>query len=135
MIALDTNVLVRYLVTDDVEQAEAAGELLRSLSPENPGFICREVVVELVWVLGRSYRYSRSQVSDALIELAASDALVFETAEDMARAALRYPQGGHDFADLMVLFAAERAGATPVYTFDRTFSRLEGTALVHTLTS
>ncbi len=43
MIALDTNVLVRYLVRDDIEQAEAARSLLESLSVDRPGYVCREV--------------------------------------------------------------------------------------------
>ena len=44
MTALDTNVIVRYLVRDDAEQAAAARALLDGLTPGNPGFICREVV-------------------------------------------------------------------------------------------
>jgi predicted nucleic-acid-binding protein len=135
VIALDTNVLVRYLVMDDVEQAEAARTLLEGLTSQNPGFICREVAIELVWVLGRAYHLTRGQISDVLVELVGSDALVCEAATDVARAALRYGQGGPDFADLMVLFAAERAGATPLHTFDRSLSRLEGAALVGTLSS
>lgn len=135
VIALDTNVLVRYLVVDDVHQAAAARTLLEGLTPENQGFICREVAIELVWVLNRAYHFTRAQISDVLIELVASDGLVFESSADVARAALRYAQGGPDFADLLILFAAERTGATPVYTFDGTFSRLEGTALVEALPS
>ena len=47
MTALDTNVTVRYLVGDNDEHAEAARALLDTLTPGNPGFICREVVVEV----------------------------------------------------------------------------------------
>ncbi len=39
MIALDTNVLVRYLVRDDAEQAEAARALLESLTADRPGYV------------------------------------------------------------------------------------------------
>lgn len=60
MIALDTNVLVRYLVDDDAEQARAARKLLEGLAAERPAFICREVMIELVWVLQRAYRLPRS---------------------------------------------------------------------------
>ncbi len=45
MIAIDTNVLVRYLAHDDAEQAEAARLLLEAITSERPGFICREVAI------------------------------------------------------------------------------------------
>ena len=60
MTAVDTNVLVRYLVRDILELAEAARDLLESLTVERPGFICREVAIETVWVLERSYRLPRA---------------------------------------------------------------------------
>ena len=53
MIALDTNVIARYLVRDDTEQAEAARSLLESLAADRPGYVCREVTVKLAWVLER----------------------------------------------------------------------------------
>ena len=37
MSALDTNVLIRYLVGDVPEQAEAARELIEGLTPDDPG--------------------------------------------------------------------------------------------------
>ena len=73
MITLDTNVLVRYLVEDDVQQAEAARVLLAGLTAERPGFVCREVAVELVWVLERAYEFSRDRISTVLEELVASE--------------------------------------------------------------
>ena len=36
MIAIDTNILVRHLVNDDLAQARAARELIESLTPEQP---------------------------------------------------------------------------------------------------
>ena len=51
MIALDTNVVVRFLVRDDPRQAEPARVLLESLTAKHPGFLCRKVAVELVWLL------------------------------------------------------------------------------------
>lgn len=132
MNALDTNVLVRYLVRDILEQAEAARDLLEGLTPEDPGFVSREVTIETVWVLERSYRFPREQIAEILEELTAVDNLVFEAGDDVARAALRFRQGGPDFADLMILAAAERVGAYPLYTFDRTLARSPGAVLVTT---
>ena len=130
MTALDTNVIVRYLVGDHPEQAEAARVLLEGLIPGNPGFICREVVMEVGWVLERAYRFPRAQIAEALMDLTASDSLVVEHGDDVAAAAYRYRQGGVGFSDLMVLAAAERAGAAPLYTFDRRLARMDGAVLV-----
>lgn len=47
MTALDTNVLVRYLVCYGQQQAEAAQTVPEVLTAERPGFACREVTVEL----------------------------------------------------------------------------------------
>ena len=130
MIALDTNVLTRYLVRDDLKQSEAARALLESLTAERPGYVCREVTVELAWVLERAYGYSRDQIATVLEELAATEGLVIEAADDVARAALRYRAGGAGFSDLMILAAAERSGAHPLYTFDQKTARLKGVTLL-----
>ena len=130
MIALDTNVLVRYLVRDHAEQAEAARSVLDALTAENPGFVCREVLVELVWVLERSYRIPRIEISGQLLNLVGADALVVESAADVARAALTYREGLADFSDAMILAAARRAAAHPLYTFDRRAAAQEGVQLL-----
>ena len=132
MIALDTNVLVRYLVRDIPEQAEAAQDLLQRLTLEDPGFVSREVAIETAWVLERSYRFTREQIADILEELTAVESLVFEVGDDVRRAVLYFRQGGPDFADLMILAAAERAGANPLYTFDQRFARSTNAVLIET---
>lgn len=130
MIALDTNVLVRYLVRDDERQAESARALLESLTTERCGYVCREVVVELVWVLERAYGVSRERIATILQELVATEGLVVEASDDVARAAFRYRAGGPGFSDLMILAAAERSGARPLHTFDRKVARMEGVELL-----
>ena len=130
MIALDTNVLVRYLVCDDKQQAEAARKLLESLTAERPGYVCREVSIELVWVLERTYGFPRKRIAAALENLTLSEHLVIENSMDVACSIHRYRQGGAEFSDLMILAAAERAGALPLYTFDRKVPRLNGVSLL-----
>ena len=130
MIALDTNVLVRYLVRDHPAQAETARELVASLTPDRPGFICREVVVELVWVLTRSYGTPREQIGTVLLGLLGSESILIESADDVGRAALGYARGVAGFADLMVVAAARRQGATPLYTFDQRASHVDGVELL-----
>jgi len=130
VIALDTNVLVRYLVADDIEQAQSARALLGTLTTEKRGFVCREVSVELAWVLKRAYGFSRNQIADIFGELVASEELHIEAPDDVIRAAEGYRRGGAEFSDRMIAAAARRSGADGLHTFDRQAAQLEGAVLM-----
>ena len=130
MIAIDTNVIVRALVDDDEVQSAAARRMLDGLTPDNPGFICREVVLELVWALESIYKLPRVSIGTAILELISTGTFVVENDHAATHAAYRYMQGGVDFADLMILAAADHQQATPLYTFDRKLSRLDGATLL-----
>jgi predicted nucleic-acid-binding protein len=130
LIALDTNVLVRFLVQDDVDQAKIAGEIIDQLTDAAPRFIGREVVVELVWVLERAYGYERTDIATALDGLLSARELLLEDADDIGPALERYRNEGFGFADLMIAAAARRAGAVELVTFDRKAARLPGVRLL-----
>ena len=130
MIALDTNVLVRFLVNDDPRQGEAARALLAELASDRPGFVCREVAVELSWVLDRAYGFSRDRIATVFEELVACEELQFEASDDVIRAADGSRRGGPGFADRMIAAAARRAGAAPLCTFDRQAAELQGAVLI-----
>ena len=133
MIALDTNILVRFLIRDDEGQARAAAALLQELRVEEPGFISREVAIELVWVLKNQYGFKRERLAIVFNDLLHSEALEVEAAGDVARATREFRRGGADIADRLIAAAARRAGAVPLYTFDRKAARLPGVTLVETL--
>ena len=130
MIAIDANILIRYIVRDNLEQTPIADDLLEGLTLENPGFVCREVVMETAWVLERTYRFPRDEIADALIDLFATGTLIPEAADDVTRSIDAYSRGRADLADLLILAAAKRVGAAPLYTFDRKLSRMDGAALL-----
>ena len=130
MISIDTNVLIRDLVEDDAEQVEATRSLLDSLTIEDPGFVCREVILEISWVLASDYRFTREQIGEALLRIIGMENLLVETSDDVARSARHYGENNDDFSDLMILEASRRTDALPLYTFDRRLSRLDGAMLV-----
>ncbi|MCY4581008.1 MAG: type II toxin-antitoxin system VapC family toxin [Chloroflexi bacterium] len=131
MIAVDTNVLIRYITQDVPAQAAIAERLLDSLTNDGPGFVGREVAIEIVWVLERSYGFSRTQVAEVLTTLIGAENLIVESDEDVARATFLYEQSQGDFSDLVILMASERAGCESLYTFDRRFARMDGVRLLH----
>lgn len=130
MIAIDTNVLVRFLTRDDPEQAARVRTLFATLTAENPALVCREVVLELVWVLGYSYNFSRTEIAGALEGLLAAVELEVEDADVVSSALRDYVSEAADFADLMILGATRKHGATPLVTFDARVARMNGVKLV-----
>lgn len=130
MIAIDTNVLVRFLTQDDATQARAASSFMAGLNATNPGYICREVMVELVWVLERAYGCSRADVAAALEGLLSASELEIEAADDIGTATFQYRDGGFGFADLMIAAAAHRADAIALVTFDRKAAKIPGVELL-----
>jgi predicted nucleic-acid-binding protein len=130
VIALDTNVLVRFLVQDDPGQARLANEIIDQLTDDAPGFVGREVLVELVWVLERAYRLGRSEIAEVLDGLLTSTELRVEGAEQVGAALELYRNEGFGFADLMIVAAARRADASELLTFDRKAARLSGVRLL-----
>ncbi|MEM7239421.1 MAG: PIN domain-containing protein [Pseudomonadota bacterium] len=125
MIALDTNVLMRFLVGDDPAQAAASRVLTGRCSGAAPALICREVLVELVRVLERGHGFGREATATTLDGLLAAGDLAVKEIDAAARAAHLSREGEADFADLMIPAAAGRAGA-PFYTVDRTAAGHDG---------
>lgn len=130
MIGLDTNVLVRFLVQDDQDQARAATALIGGLTEAEPGYVCREVLVELVWVLERAYGLGRPDIARALDGLLEAKELVIEAGDRVALATDRYRKGGPGFADQMVALAGQGAGCHETATFDRKAAGIAGMRLL-----
>jgi predicted nucleic-acid-binding protein len=131
MIGLDTNVLARLFVDDDAAQARAARRFVADqCSPQNPGFVDRVALCELVWVLSGVHGYERSAIAGVIEELLASRDIHLED-DDRVRAALRHFAGrGVDFADALICEANRARGCDATVTFDRKAARLEGFVLV-----
>ena len=123
MIALDTNVLVRFLVQDDATQSAAATSLIQRCSRTTPAWLSREVLIETVWVLESAYGRSAADISNVLFGLLEAEEIVVEEASDVAVAAEAYGVAGADFADHMIASAAMRSGAETIYTFDKKAAR------------
>jgi len=130
MIALDTNVLVRFLVQDDPLQAQLATKLIDQFTDDARGFVSREVLIELVWVLERGYRLGRAEIAFALDGLLSATELDIEGSDEVAPAIELYRNDGFGFADLMIAAAARRVGAVELVTFDQKAARLAGVRLI-----
>ncbi len=130
MIGLDTNVLVRYIMQDDVEQAAKATKLVEGLTADEPGFVALVSLVELVWVLSSSFELRREQVAQALHGLLRARQLVIDEAELVVRALRAFSAGHADFADCLIERTAVAAGCPQTLTFDRAAAKTAGMTLI-----
>ena len=131
MAALDTNVLVRFLIQDDARQGIQARQLVdEALTRGETLFIPITVLLELEWVLRSNFEFPKDQIITTLSSLLSAKELVFE-AEASAEVALElFRQNKADFADCIHIALAHAAGQGPLWTFDKAASRVQGASLV-----
>ena len=80
MPALDTNVLVRYVVQDDSGQLAAAKRLIARCVGEGQSlFVPVTVTLELEWVLRASFGYDKDNVLQVLSNLFSAAELTFQS--------------------------------------------------------
>ena len=144
MIAVDTSVLLRYLLHDDAAQAARADAVFAGAEPV---LITDVVLAETVWTLGgRKYRLGKDALVAALERLFGEPNIRFEDDRVVWRAVQAYkrapPSGaagsprGAGFADALIVFKALQTASgagealTGVRTFDAAMQRLPHAAAV-----
>ena len=130
MIGVDTNVLVRYLVQDEPQQAARATRLLGSLSAEEPAFVSVVVLAETVWVLESCYAADASLIEKVVETLLRTDAVHVASADVVWRTLRRFKADHGDFADTLIAELAKADGCGTVYTFDRGAAKRAGMTLL-----
>ena len=124
MIAIDTNVLLRYLLSDDSKQTAKARELIAA----NTVLVTDIVLAETMWVLqGRRYRVSRSDLASVLAALIEDACIYFEDAAVVWRAYQDFISTGADFQDALIMHKAcalSTPAEMPFYTYDKRAAQL-----------
>lgn len=133
MAALDTNILVRFLVEDDTAQLAAAKKLIaKCLRAGETLYIPVTVSLELEWVLRSNFGFGKVAVVQTLSNLLSSAELSFESEGALEVALALYGQGSADYSDCLHVALASEAGEQPLWTFDKAASRVEGARLLVT---
>ena len=127
MIAVDTNILLRYF-DQDGEQGLLATRLIEDqLTAQNRGFISLIVICEMVWVMQRAYRADRASIGAFLRGLVSAPQFEVQEQEAVVKAIEREKQ---DIADALIHAVGRIAGCSSTLTFDRVFARLDGVQLL-----
>jgi predicted nucleic-acid-binding protein len=120
MKALDTNILVRFLVRDDEKQAQVVYDLFkRTESARGILFIPLVVVLETIWVLESVYTISRGEIIDTFRELLSMPLLKFESQPAVQAFVSSAMNTSADLADLLIGQSAHHSGCESLLTLDK----------------
>jgi predicted nucleic-acid-binding protein len=120
MRALDTNVLVRFLVRDDKRQAETVYKIFKQAeSDKEVLFVPLIIVLEIVWVLESVYNIPRQAILDSINELILMPILEFEAQSAILNFISSSRETKMDLSDLLIAHSARFSGCQCVLTFDK----------------
>ncbi|MGD8211280.1 MAG: type II toxin-antitoxin system VapC family toxin [Desulfobacterales bacterium] len=126
MKALDTNVLVRFLVKDDERQSEIVYRTFKKAETDkNTFFVPLLVVLETLWVLDSVYKIARNGILDSINEVLLMPILKFEAQETIQRFIFLARENKIDLSDILIACSARLAGCESVLTFDKKASKFE----------
>ena len=142
MIAIDTNVLLRYLLDDDIKQSKKASALITGT---NKVLLTDIVLTETIWTLkGKKYKLDKDSIVKVIKSLFAEPNIIFEDGQTVWRALSDYTKtkpvkvGSKrkeaDFPDALIVNKAKYVAnilndeLDVVYTFDVAAQQLPGTS-------
>ena len=140
MIAIDTNVLLRYLLNDDIEQSKIASSIIEG---SEQILITDIVLVETIWTLkGKRYNLDKEGIIKTINALFAEPDFFFEDGQTVWKALSDYTKAKPvkvgkkykkaDFSDALIVnkaqFESNRTGKAlqGVYTFDKAAQEIPG---------
>jgi predicted nucleic-acid-binding protein len=136
VIAIDTNVLLRYLLADEPGQFVRAKKAIKGNAPV---LVTDVALVETIWTLsGRRYGLEKPLICEVLRSLVSDACMAFESKQVVWASLRDYEEakpvrGKHlDFADALIInkakYLADTQGEalTAFFSFDRAVSQLEG---------
>lgn len=113
-VSLDTDVLLRLIVGDDEAQQQTAAETLEGAELVA---ISVQALCGFVWVLDRSYRVARPDISASIRRILDMRNIVAN--RPTIEAGLAVLDAGGDFADGVIAFDGQWLGGETFVSFDR----------------
>lgn len=113
-ITVDTNVLIRAAVRDNLTQANAAAKILVEAELIAVTLPC---LCEFVWVLLKVYRFQPSDAAQAILALLAVTNV--EVNRPAVEAGLSILEKGGDFADGVIAYEGSWLGGETFVSFDK----------------
>jgi predicted nucleic-acid-binding protein len=118
MVIFDTNAILRYVLQDNTAMADAVEKELAL----NSCLLPMEVIAEMVYVLSKVYKISRTTIAETIEGLMEIDHISVLYPEVVLCAVRTYASTKLDFIDCLLAGYAKSENHT-VYTFDKALKK------------
>ena len=125
MMALDENVVVRYLAQNDEAQVRFSVDLIKGCTNGSPGLVRRKNTVELVWVLERSYKYQLEKIGEERLGPVTASQLSVKNVKDIASTVNLHRGERYKCVDIMVRQVDQRVELSNKKTVDKKLKELD----------
>ena len=127
MTFLDSNVVIRYLTSDDAAKSTRCGAMFAKVAKGQEKLTTHVLVVaEVVWVLTGAYRIAKERVVDALVSLLSMDGLALDDKEGVLSALGLFRAKPIDFIDAYHAQIMQARGLRAIYSYDTDFDAIPG---------
>jgi len=122
MLLLDTNAILRYMLSDNIDMATKVNEIITN----NRVMVRYEVITEVVYVLEGVYSLSRSKIKDSISIFLSVPNVETESKSVLLLALETYADKNIDFVDCL-LYGFKALQGYDVFTFDKKLNKLLNT--------
>lgn len=130
MIFIDTNIFLRFVLKDNLQQYKAARQLLgKGAGRRVELFTSTVAIFEVYWVLKSLYHKNREEISGILGQILSLGYITIDNKQAISSAVEYYSKTSFDLEDCFHLFYAQENKADKFATFDeklqKAFAKLE----------
>ena len=131
MIGLDTNVLVRYVLRDDVQQAKEVDKLIEKCITEHVQIVISLLALqETEWVLRACAKIDKASIIALFKHLLESADVLIESEEILEETLLHFENSNADFSDCLMVAQYQHSACDYMVTFDNKAAKIEGAVLL-----
>ena len=124
MIALDTNIIIRFLVRDDEKQAQLVYRRFKQAERRRELlFVSLLAMFETIWVLESLYNLTREEILGSIEALMLMPIFQFQNYGVLQNFLASARQESTDLSDLLIAHSCRTGGCRQVLTFDKKAAR------------
>jgi len=126
MIFIDTNVFIRFFVSDDSRKSKKVEELFQKIiGGATESFTNQMVIAEIVWVLDKFYNMDRQAICDNIEFILNTPNLKVKEKNIIFKATDIYRNSNIDFIDAYNYSYILSNNADSIFSYDSHFDKLE----------